>query len=56
MKAVGLYRYLPIAHPEALLDLEVPAPGSQVETRPRILRWAAAGVVHAVGKLVLEGF
>jgi zinc-binding alcohol dehydrogenase family protein len=26
MKAVGLYRYLPIEHPEALLDLEVPAP------------------------------
>jgi zinc-binding alcohol dehydrogenase family protein len=26
MKAVGLYRYLPIDHPEALLDLEVDAP------------------------------
>jgi NADPH:quinone reductase-like Zn-dependent oxidoreductase len=26
MKAVGLYRYLPIDHPEALLDLDVPAP------------------------------
>ncbi|MFC4160779.1 zinc-binding alcohol dehydrogenase family protein [Chitinimonas lacunae] len=26
MKAVGLYRYLPIDHPEALLDLELPAP------------------------------
>src|ERR1051325_670451 len=26
MKAVGLYRYLPIDHPEALLDLEIPAP------------------------------
>jgi len=28
MKAVGLYRYLPIEHPEALLDLEVPAPAA----------------------------
>ena len=26
MKAVGLYRYLPIEHPESLLDLEVEAP------------------------------
>ena len=26
MKAVGLYRYLPIDHPESLLDLDVPAP------------------------------
>lgn len=26
MKAVGLYRYLPIEHPESLLDLEVPDP------------------------------
>jgi NADPH:quinone reductase len=26
MKAVGLYRYLPIDHPEALLDVEVPTP------------------------------
>ena len=26
MKAVGLYRYLPIDDPESLLDLEVPAP------------------------------
>lgn len=26
MKAVGLYRYLPIDHPESLLDLEVEAP------------------------------
>jgi len=26
MKAVGLYRYLPVAHPEALVDVEVPAP------------------------------
>jgi NADPH:quinone reductase len=25
MKAVGLYRYLPIDHPESLLDVEVPA-------------------------------
>jgi zinc-binding alcohol dehydrogenase family protein len=28
MKAVGLYRYLPVDHPEALLDLDVPAPVS----------------------------
>src|SRR3990172_12848705 len=26
MKAVGLYRYLPIDHPESLLDLEIDAP------------------------------
>jgi len=26
MKAVGLYRYLPVDHPESLLDLEVDAP------------------------------
>ena len=26
MKAVGLYRYLPLDHPESLLDLDVPAP------------------------------
>ena len=26
MKAVGLYRYLPIEHPESLLDLEVETP------------------------------
>jgi NADPH2:quinone reductase len=26
MKAVGLYKYLPIDHPESLLDLDVPAP------------------------------
>src|SRR5687767_11087339 len=28
MKAIGLYRYLPIDHPESLLDLEVPAPAA----------------------------
>jgi zinc-binding alcohol dehydrogenase family protein len=28
MKAVGLYRYLPIDHPEALLDLEIEAPAA----------------------------
>jgi len=28
MKAVGLYKYLPIDHPEALLDLEVDAPAA----------------------------
>ena len=26
MKAVGLYRYLPIDHPEALLDVDIPEP------------------------------
>ena len=26
MKAVGLYKYLPIGHPESLLDLEVATP------------------------------
>ena len=26
MKAVGLYRYLPIDHPESLLDLEIETP------------------------------
>ena len=38
MKAVGLHKYLPIDHPEALLDLEVDAPAAagrdlQVEVR-----------------------
>jgi NADPH2:quinone reductase len=28
MKAVGLYRYLPIDHPESLLDLELPQPAA----------------------------
>jgi zinc-binding alcohol dehydrogenase family protein len=28
MRAVGLYRYLPIDHPESLLDLEVETPGA----------------------------
>ena len=28
MKAVGLYRYLPVDHPESLLDLDVPAPSA----------------------------
>ena len=26
MKAVGLYKYLPIDHPESLLDLDIPTP------------------------------
>src|SRR5882724_2323397 len=26
MKAVGLYRYLPIAHPESFVDVELPTP------------------------------
>jgi NADPH2:quinone reductase len=26
MKAVGLYRYLPIEHPDSLVDVELPAP------------------------------
>ena len=26
MKAVGLYKYLPIDHPESLLDVEIPTP------------------------------
>lgn len=29
MKAVGYYKYLPIEHPESLLDLEVPKPSPQ---------------------------
>jgi NADPH:quinone reductase-like Zn-dependent oxidoreductase len=38
MKAVGLYKYLPIDHPESLLDIEVDAPAAagrdlQVEVR-----------------------
>ena len=28
MKAVGLYKYLPIDHPESLLDLDVPTPAA----------------------------
>jgi NADPH2:quinone reductase len=29
MRAVGLYKYLPIEHPESLLDLEIPKPEPQ---------------------------
>src|SRR5689334_19737384 len=61
VKAVGLYRYLPIDDPESLLDLEVEdiavnpvdyksrAPRPQVETAPRILGWDVAGMVKATG-------
>lgn len=75
MKAVGLYRYLPIDHPESLLDVEIEtpvaakrdllvevkaisvnpvdckrrAPKDQVENKPKILGWDAAGVVKAAG-------
>ena len=75
MKAVGLYRYLPIDHPESLLDVEIEtpvaakrdllvevkaisvnpvdckrrAPKDQVESKPKILGWDAAGVVKAAG-------
>lgn len=28
MRAVGLYRYLPIAHAESLLDLDIDAPAA----------------------------
>lgn len=75
MKAVGLYRYLPIDHPESLLDVEIEtpvaakrdllvevkaisvnpvdckrrAPRDQVESKPKILGWDAAGVVKAAG-------
>ena len=75
MKAVGLYRYLPIDHPESLLDVEIEtpvaakrdllvevkaisvnpvdckrrAPKDQVESKPKILGWDAAGVVKTAG-------
>jgi zinc-binding alcohol dehydrogenase family protein len=75
VKAVGLYRYLPIDHPESLLDVEIEtpvaakrdllvevkaisvnpvdckrrAPKDQVESKPMILGWDAAGVVKAAG-------
>ncbi|HKU38049.1 MAG TPA: zinc-binding alcohol dehydrogenase family protein [Polyangiales bacterium] len=40
MRAVGLYQYLPIDHPEALLDVELPVP----EPGPRDLRVAVRSI------------
>ena len=40
MRAVGLYQYLPIEHPESLVDVELPAP----EPGPRDLRVAVRAV------------
>jgi zinc-binding alcohol dehydrogenase family protein len=42
MKAVGLYKYLPIEHPESLLDLDVPKP--QVAGRDLLVRVEAISV------------
>ncbi len=42
MKAVGLYKYLPIDHPESLLDLEVPKP--QAAGRDLLVRVEAISV------------
>ena len=40
MKAVGLYRYLPIDHAESLLDIELPLP----EPGPNDLRVAVRAI------------
>jgi NADPH2:quinone reductase len=40
MRAVGLHKHLPISHPEALLDLDLPAP----EPGPRDLRVAVRAI------------
>lgn len=45
MKAVGLYRYLPIEHPESLLDLEIDAP---VAARSDLLVAVRANAVNPV--------
>jgi alcohol dehydrogenase len=42
MKAVGLYKYLPIDHPESLLDVEVPQP--QPHGRELLVRVRAVSV------------
>jgi zinc-binding alcohol dehydrogenase family protein len=42
MKAVGLYKYLPIDHPESLLDLEVPKP--EARGRDLLVRVRAVSV------------
>ncbi len=42
MKAVGLYRYLPIAHPEALLDVDIPMP--KVEDHDLLVKVEAISV------------
>ena len=67
MKAVGLYRYLPIEHPESLLDLEVETPRAAgrdllvavkavsvnpVDTKRRAPAGANAGKVEATPKIL----
>jgi NADPH2:quinone reductase len=42
MKAVGLYRYLPVDHPEALLDVELPTP--KAKGRDLLVKVEAIGV------------
>ena len=42
MKAVGLYKYLPIDHPESLLDLDMPKP--QASGRDLLVRVEAISV------------
>lgn len=81
MNAVALTQYLPIEHPNSLMDVvidtpfvgdhdllvqikglavnpadyKIRSPKEQVESRPRVLGWDAAGVVVAKGALV-SGF
>ena len=67
MKAVGLYKYLPIDHPEALLDLEVEEPGpagrdllvevkavsvNPVDTKRRALKPGSANTVESTPKIL----
>jgi NADPH:quinone reductase-like Zn-dependent oxidoreductase len=42
MKAVGLYKYLPLEHPESLLDVEVPKP--EARGRDLLVRVKAVSV------------
>jgi hypothetical protein len=72
MKAVGLYRYLPIEHPDSLVDVELPVPTPsgrdvlvEVKMTANLGRISAPNVKcahalleagHVIGKLVLEGF
>ena len=67
MKAVGLYKYLPIDHPEALLDLEVEEPGpagrdllvevkavsvNPVDTKRRAPKPGSSGTVETTPKIL----
>jgi len=67
VKAVGLYKYLPIDHPEALLDLEVEEPGpagrdllvevkavsvNPVDTKRRAPKPGSSGTVETTPKIL----